>query len=99
MQCSIKKILPNRDDSPRARPHSFRIQDDQAICGVERVGRTRHRLDRDGRPWFLEAGLYCSFARQSVVSTMAAHSGLPLEDLFAISLRVAMRPTPAPEAR
>ncbi|MDT7743739.1 MAG: D-alanine-D-alanine ligase, partial [Actinomycetota bacterium] len=34
------------------------------------------RVDPDGRPWFLEAGLYCSFARTSVVVMMAAQGGV-----------------------
>jgi D-alanine-D-alanine ligase len=44
------------------------------------------RVDPDGRPWFLEAGLYCSFARQSVISMMAAAAGIALDDLFAGAL-------------
>lgn len=45
------------------------------------------RVDPDGNPWFLEAGLYCSFARQSVISVMAAAAGLPIDDLFATALQ------------
>lgn len=41
------------------------------------------RVDPAGRPWFLEAGLYSSFARQSVISTMAAAAGIGLDALFA----------------
>ncbi|WP_285625648.1 hypothetical protein [Kineosporia sp. NBRC 101677] len=41
------------------------------------------RIDPSGRPWFLEAGLYCSFARQSVVVMMAEAAGIALPDLFA----------------
>lgn len=41
------------------------------------------RVDPDGRPWFLEAGLYCSFAEQSVVSVMAKAAGWTLPQLFA----------------
>jgi D-alanine-D-alanine ligase len=41
------------------------------------------RIDPDGRPWFLEAGLYCSFARTSVVATMAAAAGVGVDELFA----------------
>ncbi len=44
------------------------------------------RVDPDGRPWFLEAGLYCSFARQSVISMMAAAAGIALDELFASAL-------------
>ena len=44
------------------------------------------RIDPNGQPWFLEAGLYCSFARNSVISTMAKVSGIPLQELFHIAL-------------
>ncbi|MCW3038722.1 MAG: D-alanine--D-alanine ligase domain protein [Solirubrobacterales bacterium] len=44
------------------------------------------RIDADGQPWFLEAGLYCSFAHQSVVTTMAAAAGIPVADLLQIAL-------------
>jgi D-alanine-D-alanine ligase len=44
------------------------------------------RIDPDGRPWFLEAGLYCSFAPTSVIAVMAAAVGLDVADLFATSL-------------
>ena len=40
------------------------------------------RIDPDGRPWFLEAGLYCTFARKSVVVTMAEAAGIPVAELF-----------------
>ncbi len=41
------------------------------------------RIDPDGRPWFLEAGLYCSFAPTSVVAVMAAATGVEIATLFA----------------
>ncbi len=44
------------------------------------------RIDPSGQPWFLEAGLYCSFAQKSVISMMAKASGIPLEELFQIAL-------------
>ena len=40
------------------------------------------RIDPDGQPWFLEAGLYCSFAQKSVLSTMAKASGISLDTFF-----------------
>jgi D-alanine-D-alanine ligase len=49
------------------------------------------RIDPGGQPWFLEAGLYCSFARQSVIPAMAAAAGLPLPELFQSAIRAAMR--------
>jgi D-alanine-D-alanine ligase len=45
------------------------------------------RIDPDGKPWFLEAGLYCSFAPTSVIAVMAAASGVEVADLFADQLR------------
>jgi D-alanine-D-alanine ligase len=45
------------------------------------------RVDPDGNPWFLEAGLYCSFAPNSVIAVMAAASGIGVTDLFADQLR------------
>jgi D-alanine-D-alanine ligase len=45
------------------------------------------RIDPDGRPWFLEAGLYNSFARQSVIPTMAAAAGIPHQDLLSGAIR------------
>ena len=44
------------------------------------------RIDLEGRPWFLEAGLYCSFARQSVLSVMARAAGVDVPELFATAL-------------
>jgi D-alanine-D-alanine ligase len=40
------------------------------------------RIDPMGQPWFLEAGLYCSFAQTSVISTMARAAGIPLDQLL-----------------
>jgi D-alanine-D-alanine ligase len=46
------------------------------------------RIDPDGRPWFLEAGLYNSFARRSVIPTMAAAAGTSLPELFSAMVRL-----------
>ncbi len=48
------------------------------------------RIDPNGQPWFLEAGLYCSFASKSVISMMAAAADIPLENLFQIALNNAL---------
>jgi D-alanine-D-alanine ligase len=40
------------------------------------------RIDPQGNPYFLEAGLYCSFAETSVLSAMAKESGISLETFF-----------------
>lgn len=44
------------------------------------------RIDREGNPWFLEAGPYCSFAPTSVIAVMAAAAGTPVDQLFADTL-------------
>lgn len=48
------------------------------------------RVDPSGQPWFLEAGLYCSFARKSVISVMARAAGMPLEELFRMAVSQAI---------
>lgn len=48
------------------------------------------RIDPAGEPWFLEAGLYCSFAQKSVIPMMAAASGITLKDLFQSGLSQAL---------
>lgn len=45
------------------------------------------RIDPDGKPWFLEAGLYCSYSPGSVIAVMAAAAGIDVSELFDISLR------------
>jgi D-alanine-D-alanine ligase len=44
------------------------------------------RIDPDGQPWFLEAGLYCSYAPGSVIAVMASAVGIGLHQLFEIGL-------------
>lgn len=48
------------------------------------------RIDPEGGIWFLEAGLYCSFAKQSVIATMAAAAGIDVVELFDTALRAAL---------
>jgi len=59
--------------------------------GCRHHGLFDFRVDPDGRPWFLEASLYCSFARKSVVVMMAEAAGIPLGELFATAVRQAAR--------
>ncbi|MDZ7962609.1 MAG: D-alanine--D-alanine ligase [Aulosira sp. DedQUE10] len=44
------------------------------------------RIDPKGQPWFLEAGLYCSFAPKSVISSMAKAAGIPLNELLMMAI-------------
>ena len=52
------------------------------------------RVDPAGAPWFLEAGLYCSFAPKSVIATMAAAAGTPVNELFALMVQDALGHAP-----
>lgn len=47
------------------------------------------RIDPQGQPWFLEAGLYCSFAETSVLSAMVKAIGIPLDQFFSSMLQSA----------
>lgn len=53
-----------------------------AALGCRHYGLFDFRIDPDGRPWFLEAGPYCSFAPSSVIAKMAAAQGCSVVDLF-----------------
>lgn len=57
-----------------------------AALGCRHYSLFDFRIDPSGQPWFLEAGLYCSFAQKSVISMMAKAAGIPLEKLFQIAL-------------
>lgn len=48
------------------------------------------RIDADGKPWFLEASLYCSFARSSVLAVMADAAGIDIPEFFATTLAEAL---------
>ena len=48
------------------------------------------RIDSSNQPWFLEAGLYCSFAQTSVISEMSKEAGTTLGQLFHIMLNNAL---------
>ncbi|NJL70031.1 MAG: D-alanine--D-alanine ligase [Microcoleus sp. SM1_3_4] len=62
-----------------------------AALGCQHYSLFDFRIDRSGQPWFLEAGLYCSFAQKSVISAMAKASGISLDELFQIMLNSAIR--------
>ena len=57
-----------------------------AALGCRHYSLFDFRIDPAGHPWFLEAGLYNSFARQSVVATMARAAGIAVAELFAGAL-------------
>ncbi len=52
------------------------------------------RIDPQGQPWFLEAGLYCSFSPKSVIPSMTKKAGIGLKELFAAMVSEALRTAP-----
>jgi D-alanine-D-alanine ligase len=77
-----------------ADPVTARVQDAARRCHVA-LGCRHHslfdfRIDPGGRPWFLEAGPYCSYAQQSVITTMGRAAGLALPELFGIGVAEAL---------
>ncbi len=80
---------------------SWRLAPDDPLAGpVGELARRCHRalgcrhyslfdvrIDPDGEPWFLEASLYCSFARQSVLAVMAQAAGIGPTELLETTLR------------
>ena len=72
-------------------PITARVWDAAKKChialGCQHYSLFDFRIDPSGQPWFLEAGLYCSFAQKSVISMMAKTSGITLEKLFQILTR------------
>lgn len=60
--------------------------------GCEQYSLFDFRIDPDGIPWFLEAGLYCSFSPKSVLATMMAASGTPLSVFFDHAVEQLLRP-------
>lgn len=66
-----------------------------AMRAYEALGCRHHglfdfRIDPQGRPHFLEASLYCSFAPTSVIAVMARAAGISLHDLLDLSVRRAV---------
>lgn len=77
--------------------------DDPVSSGVWAAARACHRaigarhyslfdfrIDPEGKPWFLEASLYCSFAPTSVLAVMADAAGIDIAEFFAITLAEAL---------
>ena len=78
--------------------------DDPAVPAVWEAARLCHtalgctqyslfdfRIDPQGRAWFLEAGLYCSFSLKSVLVAMMAAAGTPLSLFFSTAAHAAIQ--------
>ena len=76
-------------------PLTQRVWDAALIChqslGCRDYSLFDFRIDCDGRTWFLEAGLYCSFSPSSIVVAMAEAANLPLTTLFDDLVKQAMQ--------
>ena len=48
------------------------------------------RIDSQGQPWFLEAGLYCSFSPKSVIACMAKAAGISVDELLKTAITEAL---------
>jgi D-alanine-D-alanine ligase len=70
-------------------PITQKVQDIAKQChkalGCRHYSLFDFRIDPQGQPWFLEAGLYCSFSPKSVIPSMAKTIGISLEDLLNLS--------------
>jgi D-alanine-D-alanine ligase len=56
------------------------------VLGCRHYSLFDFRIDPNGKPWFLEAGPYCSFAPTSVIAVMAAAIGIGVRELFDVVL-------------
>ena len=82
---NIKAWIVNTHD-----PITQKVQEMAKMChqalGCRHYSLFDFRIDPNGEPWFLEAGLYCSFAPKSVISSMAKAAGIPLNELLIIAI-------------
>ena len=59
--------------------------------GCEQYSLFDFRIDPQGRAWFLEAGLYCSFSPKSVLATMMEAAGTPVAVFFDNAVQQALQ--------
>ncbi len=65
--------------------------------GCEHYSLFDFRIDPLGQPWFLEAGLYCSFSPKSVLVAMMAAAGTPLNVFFDAAVQHALQTSGPPK--
>jgi len=75
-------------------PITTKVQDVAKQChqalGCRQYSLFDFRIDPQGEPWFLEAGLYCSFSPKSVVACMAKDAGISLNELLETAIAEAL---------
>ena len=82
---NIKAWIVNTNDPITQKVQEMAKKCHQAL-GCRHYSLFDFRIDPNGEPWFLEAGLYCSFAPKSVISSMAKAAGIPLNELLIIAI-------------
>ncbi|MFN5872043.1 MAG: D-alanine--D-alanine ligase [Aphanizomenon sp.] len=82
---NIKAWIVNTHDPITQKVQEMAKKCHQAL-GCRHYSLFDFRIDPNGEPWFLEAGLYCSFAPKSVISSMAKATGIPLNELLIIAI-------------
>ena len=82
---NIKSWIVNNQDPATEKVQAVAKKCHQAL-GCRHYSLFDFRIDPNGEPWFLEAGLYCSFAPKSVISSMAKAAGIPLNELLIIAI-------------
>ncbi|WGV28629.1 D-alanine--D-alanine ligase family protein [Halotia branconii] len=82
---NVKSWIVNPND-----PMTQKVQQVAKKChqvlGCRHYSLFDFRIDPEGQPWFLEAGLYCSFAPKSVISSMAKAVGISLNELLVTAI-------------
>ena len=82
---NIKSWIVNNQDPVTQKVQAVAKKCHQAL-GCRHYSLFDFRIDPNGEPWFLEAGLYCSFAPKSVISSMSKAAGIPLNELLIIAI-------------
>ena len=82
---NIKAWIVNTHDPITQKVQEMAKKCHQAL-GCRHYSLFDFRIDPNGEPWFLEAGLYCSLAPKSVISSMAKAAGIPLNELLIIAI-------------
>lgn len=73
--------IVNRDD-PVARSVGEIAKQCHVALGCRDYSLFDFRVDPDGQPYFLEAGLYCSFAPNSIITSMVVATGKSLDSFL-----------------
>jgi D-alanine-D-alanine ligase len=82
---NIKAWIVDTKDPATKRVQEVAKKCHQALC-CRHYSLFDFRIDAQGQPWFLEAGLYCSFSDKSVIPMMAKAAGISLDKLFEIAI-------------